>query len=84
MCPVHGQFRRRNTARPVKGRAVPSPTIRLDSALLQTKALRPLDNPVTLGKALALLAPISWSFAIIMFRVTGLKVPPLGSSLRCR
>jgi hypothetical protein len=43
-----------------------------------------LDNPVTLGKALALLAPISWSFAIIMFRVTGLKVPPLGSSLRYR
>ena len=35
----------------------------------------------TLGKTLALLAPIAWSFAIIMFRVTGLKVPPLALNL---
>ena len=34
-----------------------------------------------LGKTLALLAPISWSFAIILFRVTGLKVPPLALNL---
>lgn len=34
-----------------------------------------------LGKTLALLAPIAWSFAIIMFRVTGLKVPPLALNL---
>lgn len=40
-----------------------------------------MDNPATLGKTLALLAPISWSFAIIMFRVTGLKVPPLALNL---
>jgi drug/metabolite transporter (DMT)-like permease len=40
-----------------------------------------LDNPATLGKALALLAPVSWSFAIIMFRVTGLKIPPLALNL---
>ena len=35
----------------------------------------------SLGKTLALLAPIAWSFAIIMFRVTGLKVPPLALNL---
>jgi uncharacterized membrane protein len=35
----------------------------------------------TLGKTLALLAPVAWSFAIIMFRVTGLKVPPLALNL---
>ncbi len=40
-----------------------------------------MDNPVALGKTLALLAPVSWSFAIIMFRVTGLKVPPLALNL---
>jgi drug/metabolite transporter (DMT)-like permease len=34
-----------------------------------------------LGKTLALLAPIAWSFAIILFRVTGLKVPPLALNL---
>lgn len=34
-----------------------------------------------LGKVLALLAPVAWSFAIILFRVSGLKVPPLALNL---
>lgn len=39
-----------------------------------------MDHAI-LGKTLALLAPVSWSFAIILFRVTGLKVPPLALNL---
>ena len=40
-----------------------------------------METTDLLGKTLALLAPVAWSFAIILFRVTGLKVPPLALNL---
>jgi len=40
-----------------------------------------VENGSLLGKTLALLAAVCWSFAIILFRVTGLKIPPLALNL---
>jgi len=40
-----------------------------------------LENTAALGKTLALLAPLAWSFAIILFRITGTRVPPLALNL---
>lgn len=40
-----------------------------------------MESTAVLGKTLALLAPVAWSFAIILFRVTGLKIPPLALNL---